>query len=95
LEEKLKVDDSEASDEEVMSEAVNVSMSFKLNESSLNGTSQDELPWCCICNEDATLRCPGCAGDLFCHRCFKEGHDVCDMKEHKPIKYEPPKVDDL
>ncbi|KAL8647036.1 MAG: hypothetical protein Q9210_005792, partial [Variospora velana] len=30
--------------------------------------------WCIICCDDALVRCSGCAGDLYCWSCWKEGH---------------------
>ncbi|KAF2750706.1 hypothetical protein M011DRAFT_464530 [Sporormia fimetaria CBS 119925] len=43
--------------------------------SSLEKYTDDEIDsWCIICNDDATLRCLGCDGDLYCAGCWTEGH---------------------
>lgn len=37
--------------------------------------------WCTICNEDASLRCKGCSGDLYCSSCYKEFHTPSDTED--------------
>ena len=53
------------------------------------GDSSD-LPWCCICNADAQLRCYDCDDDLYCMQCFSEGHEQFGLFDHKYAPFEPP-----
>ncbi|KAB8611402.1 hypothetical protein FH972_025907 [Carpinus fangiana] len=48
--------------------------------------------WCIICQDDATLRCVGCDGDLYCTRCWNEGHTGEDAgyeeRRHRALRFE-------
>ena len=54
-------------------------------------TDEDIESWCVICNEDATVKCLGCDGDLYCAECWDEGHMTRDSgyeeRGHKKIGY--------
>jgi hypothetical protein len=47
--------------------------------------------WCIICYDDATVQCVGCDGDLYCTKCWKEGHTGPDAgleeRRHKALTY--------
>ena len=49
----------------------------------------DDLPWCCICNADAHIRCYDCDNDLYCTQCFSEGHEQFGLFDHKYTPFEP------
>ena len=43
--------------------------------SNLQSKLDEEIDaWCIICQDDATLKCLGCEGDLYCRNCWMEGH---------------------
>ncbi|KAK5135353.1 hypothetical protein LTR08_005295 [Meristemomyces frigidus] len=52
-------------------------------------TDEDIDSWCCICNEDAGLRCFGCDGDLYCQECWRESHGngVGRERGHRAVQY--------
>ena len=52
--------------------------------------ASEELPWCCICNDDATLRCFDCDDDLYCERCFQDGHQQFCLFDHKYVVFTKP-----
>lgn len=56
------------------------------------GFTDEEIDsWCTICNEDATLSCRGCDGDLYCTSCWLDGHKGPDAgyeeRTHKAVQY--------
>ncbi|CAD0011087.1 unnamed protein product [Aureobasidium pullulans] len=52
-------------------------------------TDEDMESWCCICNEDATVKCMGCDGDLYCQECWRDGHGTGPGQErgHRALAY--------
>ena len=56
-----------------------------------NYTDAEIETWCTICNDDATLMCKGCDDDLYCTRCWQEGHRVDsagqEERSHKAIAF--------
>ncbi|CAH1961838.1 unnamed protein product [Acanthoscelides obtectus] len=46
-----------------------------------------ELPWCVLCNNDATYRCTDCTGDLYCDECNREVHRNWGENDHKVVPY--------
>ncbi len=57
-------------------------------------TDEEVDSWCIICQDDATVKCIGCDGDLYCANCGKEGHMGPDVgweeKRHKWVKFRRP-----
>ncbi|CAF9904617.1 MAG: hypothetical protein GOMPHAMPRED_002896 [Gomphillus americanus] len=70
--------------------------SKKLGKTNLPIYTNEEIDsWCVICNDDATARCSGCDGNLYCTKCWREGHTGPDVgyeeKRHKWTKYVKPR----
>lgn len=57
-------------------------------------TDEEIDSWCLICQDDATVKCLGCDGDLYCARCWKEGHMGPDVgweeRRHKWTNFKKP-----
>lgn len=54
-------------------------------------TDEEIDSWCIICNDDASLRCIGCDGDLYCTKCWLDGHKGPDAgyeeRKHRAVQY--------
>lgn len=54
--------------------------------------SPDEVDtWCSICLDDANVKCLGCEGELYCTKCWMEGHTGEDAgyeeRRHRAVEY--------
>ncbi|KAF1949445.1 hypothetical protein CC80DRAFT_272098 [Byssothecium circinans] len=63
----------------------------KVQSSLAKGLDDEVDTWCVICTDDATLRCLGCDGDLYCQNCWMEGHKGesagWEERQHKAVLY--------
>lgn len=50
-------------------------------------SSSPELPWCVLCNNDATVKCYDCDGDLYCNTCNIEVHTNYADAHHRVVPY--------
>jgi hypothetical protein len=59
-------------------------------------TDEEVESWCIICLDDATLKCLGCEGDLYCVNCWKEGHRGPDAgleeRRHRAVAFTKKKM---
>lgn len=57
--------------------------------------AEQVVTWCSICTDDATILCHGCEGQLYCARCWKEGHLGLEVgweeRGHEWEKFRAPK----
>ena len=64
---------------------------FRKKTNILKYSDDDVDSWCIICNEDATVKCLGCDGDLYCAECWHEGHMTREAgyeeRGHKRVAY--------
>ncbi|KAK0367181.1 hypothetical protein LTR91_005133 [Friedmanniomyces endolithicus] len=61
----------------------------KVNSKLPTYTDDDIESWCCICNEDAEVRCLGCEGDIYCQQCWRDGHGKGPGQEkgHRAVQF--------
>ncbi|XP_069682704.1 abscission/NoCut checkpoint regulator isoform X6 [Periplaneta americana] len=97
-EEKQGEEREESSDEEVQETIQKVLDKIALEEEenkiALEDNTEDqeeELPWCIICNENATVRCIDCDNDLYCKSCYIQGHNEWGYNDHHTVPYTPKK----
>ncbi|KAF4636851.1 hypothetical protein G7Y89_g1227 [Cudoniella acicularis] len=67
-------------------------ISKEVKEGWRKGITDEEIEsWCVICQDDATIRCQGCDGDLYCANCWREGHMGPDVgyeeRLHRWVKW--------